>query len=162
VARAIVRQATRQSHDIDSLRQAVAQHIDNVRDREAFVSGTQRLGSGARSVAAPAAGPAPMATQAGAATAFMPRSGAGPLPLARPAPAPMAPASAADDDRLSETAVAAAAPLVAEVLGPIAKLLVKKAAAQAQGRAQFVQILLAAAEPDDRARLTQLLQKLPR
>jgi serine/threonine-protein kinase len=143
VARAIVKQAARQCHDVDSLREAVAQHIDNARDREAFVSGTQRLGSGARTVAT---GAASAATQVVTATP------------ARTAPPPAQVA----DDRLSEAAVAAAAPLVAEVLGPIAKLLVKKAAAQAQTRSQFLQMLIAAAEPGDRARMNKLLSKLPR
>jgi serine/threonine-protein kinase len=143
VARAIVKQAARQCHDVDSLREAVARHIDNARDREAFVSGTQRLGSGARTVATSTASAATQGvTAAPAKTA--------------PPPAQVA------DDRLSEAAIAAAAPLVAEVLGPIAKLLVKKAAAQAQTRSQFVQMLIAAAEPGDRARMNKLLSKLPR
>jgi eukaryotic-like serine/threonine-protein kinase len=143
VARAIVKQAARQCHDVESLREAVAQHIDNARDREAFVSGTQRLGTGARTVATSAASAATQVITA--------------VPAAKAAP----PAQAADD-RLSEAAIAAAAPLVAEVLGPIAKLLVKKAAAQAQTRSQFLQMLVAAAEPGDRARMGKLLSKLPR
>ena len=144
VARAIVEQAARQCHDVDSLREAVASHIDNARDRAAFVSGTQRLGSGARSVAAPAASQA---------TAVAP-----PVPAAATAAA----GAGSGDVRLSEEFVAAALPLVAEVLGPIARLLVKKAAAQAQTRSQFLQMLVAAAEPADRVRMGQLLRKLPR
>jgi serine/threonine-protein kinase len=156
VARAIVRQATRQSYDVDSLREVVAGHIDNPRDREAFVSGTQKLGSASR---APGGGTNAPGTAANAAVRT-----AGATATSQPGPAATAGAlpPTLADDHLSEAAIAAAAPLLAEVLGPIAKLLVKKAAAQAQGRAQFLQMLVAAAEPADRARIGQLLARLPR
>jgi len=140
VARAIVKQAARTCSDVDSLRRAVAQQIPDERDRALFVSGSQAKAS--------------TAGTGGVRTLFSGSRAPAPQPTA-PAPAPAA------DDPLTEPTVAAAAQLVAEVMGPIAKLLVKKAAAQATTRSQFVQTLLAAAEPGDRPRLAAVLSRLP-
>lgn len=138
IAKAIVRQAARTCADADSLRHAVAQHIPDERERAQFMAGT----------------PTPKATR----TLFGPRTGT-PKPgtvAAPPAPQPMSGAG----EHLTEATIAAALPKVVEIVGPIAKVLVKKAAAQAATKAQFAQAVADAVDPADRARVLAALQAL--
>lgn len=63
--------------------------------------------------------------------------------------------------QLSATLLECSQRLLAAHVGPIAKILVKKAAAQTRGRAAFVAQLAEAAPPADRARLIAELERLP-
>jgi serine/threonine-protein kinase len=138
IAKAIVRQAARTCADADSLRQAVAQHIADARDREKFMA---------------AGTPAPSGKTARS-TLF----GLGTPKPAAPPPAPQTVSGAGE--RVTPALAEAALPVMVEIVGPIAKLLVKKVAAQGGTKAQFIQGLADAVDAADRARVLAALQRL--
>jgi serine/threonine-protein kinase len=138
IAKAIVRQAARTCADVDSLRQAVAQHIPDERDRQQFMA---------------AGTPTPKTTRS---TIFGSRGTA----RAPAAPPPMPQAMSGAGERVNAALVDAALPVMVEIVGPIAKLIVKKAAGQGGTKAQFVQSLVDAVDAADRPRVLAALQKL--
>lgn len=140
IAKAIVRQEARRCGDLDSLCEAIAQHIPSEAERLQFVSGVgARSGATARRTQAPSTAP-------GSAAGGGSRGGV--ALTARP------------QEALSEACVAAAQPLLAQVVGVIARVIVKQAAAKANGKADFVERLVAAVEPADQAKVRNLLQRL--
>jgi serine/threonine-protein kinase len=140
IAKAIVRQAARTATDADSLRQAVAQHIPDATERAQFISGT----------------PAPKTARG---TLFGSKP-ATPVPAPRTGGGTGGTAGSAGDAPLSEAMVAAALPLVVDIMGPIAKVLLKKAAARAATKQQFVQAVASLVDPADQARVAEALQRL--
>ncbi len=137
IAKAIVKQAARTVGDVDSLRLAVAQHIPDERERAQFVSGAK--------------------PQTGTRTLFKTRTAAAPE---APSGTQAAPPVSGAGERLTEATTAAALPLMVEIVGPIAKVLVRKAATQATTKAQFVQALADAVEPADQPKVLAAMQKL--
>ncbi len=139
IAKAIVRQAARTCSDVNSLRDAVAQHIPDPREREQFVSAaTPRSQSGAaRSQARPTAAPTTALSQASA-------TGAG----------------SAAGVALAESSIADAIPRLSAVVGVIAKVIVKKAAAKARNRGEFVALLIEAVDAEDQQRVRDALRDL--
>ena len=137
IAKAIVRQAARTSPDIDTLRHAVAQHIENEQDRARFMAST----------------PTPKTTRTLTGSRVTPNKPAEPT-----SSAPQTIAGAGD--RVTPEWVDAALPVMVEIVGPIAKVMVKKAAAQNGTKAQFVQRLVDAVDAADRQRVLAALQRL--
>ena len=133
MARVMVRQAARQTRDLVSLCEALARQITDAADRGRFLArleaGTTHLTKSAVS-AASAGGTSVARSAAGAPTAEAP----------------------------SEALKAHATKVLTTHMGPIAKILVKKALAQQPGPARFVELLADMAEGVDRARLLRELQ----
>ena len=115
LAKIVVKRSAAASADLDALYTTAAEHLADPRDRTAFLAGRRRLqGEPAEPTAAT---PTPSATSA--------QRGAGSTP-----------GFAADAALLD-----AASRLLAPYLGPIAKVVVRKAAAQARDLAQFHALL---------------------
>ncbi|HEY9025455.1 MAG TPA: serine/threonine-protein kinase [Burkholderiaceae bacterium] len=128
MARVMVREAARTHHDAGSLATAVSQHITDETRRHQFIE--QARG---RSQVTPVG--SPMA------------SGATPIPHHAPAAASAAPAGVA----LTEDFKSQVALIVTRKMGPIARVMVKRAADAAGGsQAQFVHLLLEALPEADR------------
>ncbi len=137
MARVMVRDAARTHADALSLATAVSRHIPEESKRQRFIDAARGLGSQATPV------PSPMA------------SGATPIP--RPAAAPAAPAA----DPLDEPFKAHALAVITRKMGPIARVMVKRAAdASGNSRGRFVQLLLDGLAEGDRAAVKGELDKL--
>ena len=128
MARVMVRQAARQTRDLASLRDALARQITDDADRVRFLA---RLEAGTTHLTKSAVG----AASASGTSAV--RSG---------------------EEALSEALKAHATKVLTTHMGPIAKILVKKALAQQPGPARFVELLADMADGADRARLLRELQ----
>jgi serine/threonine-protein kinase len=134
MARVMVREAARTHADPDSLAIAVARHIPEEARRQQFIERV-RGGSHVTPVGSPMA------------------SGATPIP--HPAPA------AAASDPLSEDFKTHVAQAVTRKMGPIARVMVKRAADAAGGsRGRFVRLLLEALPEADRPAMRDEIDKL--
>lgn len=122
IAVTLVRRTAAQTSTLEVLRQRVAPHIPDPQQRAQFLSG-----GGTRLTTAH---PAPR-------TLFGAREAARDTPLPR----------TATGGRLTPTDVEAAAVVMAESFGPLAKLLARRCAAQATTREQFVEQVLQQAGP---------------
>ena len=135
MARVMVRDAARTHADAASLASAVARHITEEGKRQQFLDAARGLASQATPV------PSPLA------------SGATPVPH----PATAAPAADPLDDAFKTHAIA----IVTRKMGPIARVMVKRAADASGGsRGRFVQLLLDGMAPADRAAMQAELDKL--
>ncbi|MGE5452970.1 MAG: serine/threonine-protein kinase [Acidobacteriota bacterium] len=132
MAKLLVKQAAAAHSDLPGLVEAVAQHVPSAPDRALFLSRVAAGGSSATPVS-----PTPGSTSSGATT-----SGAG--------------TASAMDDAL----VAHATRVLTSHMGPIAKVVVKKARAQSQDAEQFFALLVThSAEGVDRVQLLKELQQ---
>ena len=132
----MVRRAARECTDLPTLYQKLAEQVTNPQAKTAFLE------------------------RATAITSIKSPSGSGTGFAAAGSGTRSAPSSAARDQPISDALLDAAARLMAQHVGPIAKVLVKKTAARASGRDAFF-ILLADAVPDSAAR-QKLLTELQR
>jgi serine/threonine-protein kinase len=142
MAKVIVRQAARTCLDFDTLAQSLSQQLSSEKDRRAFETQlsavkTALTGSG-RTV--PTAAPATAGSVAPAATAG--RTGA----------------HAPGDRPLDEATLAHAREVLVARLGPIAAVMLKKAAAQASGREQLFQLIAAQLDASDREAVLKALR----
>ena len=137
MARLLVRDAARQCSDVASLASAVSQHIPQDKQRQQFLSATT--------------GNTPLATGTGISTGI----GTTPPPTGPPTAATML-----ADAPLSDAFKAQAVQVLTRHLGPIAKIVVKRASERARDRAQFIQQVLDAASDVDRGLLEQELRAL--
>jgi serine/threonine protein kinase len=140
MARVMLRQAARQHRELGPLAAALAAQIDNEADRARFLA---RLESGTTQL-----------TRGSNATAATARSG-GPSGTAASGPAAAA-------GQPSEAQVAHATQVLTRHLGPIARVLVKKALAQQPGPARFAELLADMAEGVDRSSLLRELLAPPK
>ncbi len=126
MARVMVREAARSHADTDSLTSAVARHIVEDAKRKQFIDATR--GAGASRVT-----PVPSPMSSGATTI------------------PPVPAAATTPDPLSDDFKAHVLAIVTRKMGPIARVMVKRAAeASGGGQGRFVQLLLEALPEADR------------
>ena len=134
MARVMVREAARSHADPDSLTSAVARHIADGPKRQQFIDATRSGGSRV----APVASPSPMS------------SGVSSAPPTMSAGAP-----------LEEAFKAQALTVVTRKMGPIARVMVRRAADAAGGdKARFLQLLLEALPEADRWTVQGELNKL--
>ncbi|MCW7539824.1 serine/threonine protein kinase [Aquabacterium sp. A7-Y] len=124
MAKVLVRRAARECHDIDTLRQRLAEHLQNERERSTFIG--QQLTSASS--------------------------------LRTGAPAPSSSGGGQQGSALNPDTIERAQRVLASHIGPIAKIVVKKAASQAGSREQFFAAL--AAQFDDPAVRGQVLAQL--
>lgn len=142
MAKLMVRQAARDCADLGSLASQVAQHIAQEPQRQRFITealaGSQAtpLGSQAR-------------TLSGAGTGTGTRLGSGPGTGSGAAAAP----SLAQADPVTEAFKAHALTVLSRHLGPIAKIVLKRAVDKAQTRNQLIQLLLESAGDIDLGKL---------
>ena len=137
MARVMVRDAARTHADALSLTTAVARHIAEEGKRQQFIDAARGLGSQATPV------PSPMSSGARPTTVH---------PAASPAPAA---------DPLDEAFKAQALAVVTRKMGPIARVMVKRAAdASGNSRGRFVQLLLDGLPAGDRGAMQGELDKL--
>ncbi len=146
MAKMMVSQAARSCGDVASLASDVARHIGAGPQRDRFIS---EITAGSLNTPAPA--PARSRTAA-------PRSGpsAAPAPTSAPRSHGGAQASthgAAHDQALTDADLSHALRVLTRHLGPIAKILLKRASGQAKTRSQLFARLLDAATDGDRAAL---------
>ncbi|WP_077037313.1 serine/threonine-protein kinase [Pelomonas sp. KK5] len=135
MARLMVREAAKRCHDVPTLAGAVAQHIGEEKQRALFI-----------------------ATATGTTVPPAPRSGATALGRSGGTAMPPAPTRVGDETApLSEEFRVRALQVLTRHMGPIAKVVVKRAAERSQSRSQFVAQLLDAAEGVDRAALEREL-----
>ncbi len=134
MAKFMVRDAARSCSDVQSLTSALALHIGEGQKRQKFLV---------------EANPSSQATTV-APTAVLSRT---PIPVAPPS------ASLRQDVPLSDDIKAHATQVLTRQLGPIAKVLVKRAAEQARGQAQFLDLLLEACPESDQAVLRAALER---
>ena len=134
MAKFMVRDAARSCNDMQSLTSALALHIGEGQKRQKFLD------------------EANLPSQA--------------TPLARTAvlsltPTPVAPSAASlpPDAPLSDDIKAHATQVLTRQLGPIAKILVKRAGERARGQAQFLDLLLEACPENDRTVLRAVLER---
>jgi len=150
LARVLVRRAARDSPDLPSLYARLADQVSDPGARQAFIQQSAVLTGSWVGMAAGTASQAarPAATNTGfAATVRVPTSTLATSAAARP---------------LVPALVEAAQRLLAQQLGPIARVMVKKAAEQTNQREAFVQRLAeAVADPAARAKLLDALRRLP-
>jgi serine/threonine-protein kinase len=131
VARVLVRRAARVHKDIPSLTAAVVDSIDRIEDREAFVH----------------------AVTGTSLSALRARSSEGPETPVPSGPATEPPLTEAELDHMSH--------LLASALGPIARVVVKRAAAQGGTRREFLQRVAHSLEDDDvRERFMRAVAKI--
>jgi len=137
IARVLVRRATTTTQRLDDLRRMLAGHIETSAQRDEFMRRT----AGERDSASP------------------PSTGAvGTTPRT---PWPTAAATRQDDTLLSEQLVRRAESALMLFIGPIARVIVVRAAAKARSADDFVQLLTQAVpEAGDRERLLQQLEKV--
>ena len=137
MARVLVRQSARRAVDLGALSVLLAEHIEKPQDRKAFTTRLETLTPSGSTKANPAT-----ATATASATASAGGAGTG------------APLSDATLDHALKT--------LARHIGPIAKLVVRKAQGQAASREQFFQILADQSPAGtDRAKLVAELQRGP-
>ena len=139
MAKLMVREAARHcgGGDVHSLANAVAQHIGEDKLRQQFI------------------------TAATAGSQAVPRTGAtGATALGSMANAPSSAAAATQliSDPLTDEFKAHAAQVLTRHLGPIAKVVAKRAGERAHGKAQFIQLILDAATDVDRVKLERELR----
>jgi len=131
MARLMVREAARQCHDLQSLASAVAAHIADAEARQRFLQesteGSQLAPMGSTGIVAP------------------------------PRDASFAAAMAASGQALDEALKNHALAVLSHELGPIARVLVKRAAARAGSAEQFIEGLLAECPELDARQLRQAL-----
>jgi serine/threonine protein kinase len=138
MARVMVREAARSHADADSLTNAVARHITEDGKRRQFMDATRHVGG---SHVTPV--PSPMSSGA------------------TPHPHPPATASAATPDPLSDDFKAHVLAIVTRKMGPIARVVVKRAAeAAGGGKGRFVALLLEAIPETDRWMVQGEINKL--
>lgn len=133
MAKFMVRDAVRSCTDVHSLTSALALHIGEGQKRQKFMDEAN-----APSQATP-----------------LPRTAVRQL-----TPTPVAPSAASlrPDAPLSDAIKAHATQVLTRQLGPIAKILVKRAGERAHGRAQFLELLIEACPENDRAVLRAELE----
>jgi len=137
MARVLVRQSARRAVDLGALSVLLAEHIEKPQDRKAFTTRLETLTPSGSTKANPAT-----ATATASATASAGGAGTG------------APLSDATLDHALKT--------LARHIGPIAKVVVRKAQGQAASREQFIQILAEQSPAGtDRAKLVAELQRGP-
>ncbi|WKB53513.1 serine/threonine-protein kinase [Eleftheria terrae] len=134
MAKVLVRRAARECADLDTLRHRLAEHLQTERERTTFIG--QPLTTGG-SPLRPTGTPAPGTTGA-------------PAPGTSPRPA--------SGIALTPDFVERAQRVLASHIGPIARIVAKKAAAQAGTREQFIQLL--GQHLDDEAARGRLLNQL--
>ena len=141
LAQVLVRRAARECHDLATLYTKLAEQVTNPAARSAFMSqaGTLRTGAGASA-----------GTRPPAAATVSPAGQRSPAGTTAPA-------------ALTEAVIAASTRLLTEHVGPIASVVVKRAAAKAGHRDAFFLLLEdAVADPAARSRLHAELARLPR
>jgi len=134
MAKLLVRDAARQCPDLQSLAQSVAGHIGEDKMRIQFM---QEATAGSQAV---------------------PRSTITSVPVSFPVSNVEA-RTDLPDEPVPDELKARALQVLTRHVGPIARLLVKRAADRAKSRAQFVQILLDETPDGDRERVRQEMQK---
>lgn len=134
MARLLVRDAARRCSDVASLATAVSQHIEQDQQRQQFLSAATRNMPGATAIGT------------------MP-------PTSAPLPAPASAATALDAP-LSEAFKSQVTLILTRHLGPIARVVVKRAGERALDRTQFIQQVLDAASEGDRRQLETELRAL--
>ena len=134
MAKFMVRDAARSCNDLYTLTSALALHIGEGQKRQQFMH---------------EANPSSQATPLARTVA---------LPLAPTLVAPTA-ASSRPDVPLSDDIKAHATQVLTRQLGPIAKILIKRAAERAHGRAQFLDLLLEACPQNDQTVLRAALER---
>ena len=142
MARVMVRQAARQTSTLGELSQRLAAEVPSEADRARFLA---RLEAGTTHLSRTTA-----STSSGG-TALGSLSGSGSA----------ASASAGHPAVVTEAHLAHATRVLTSHIGPIARVLVKKAAAQQPTPARFIELLLEMADGVDRSRLTRELQPPP-
>ncbi|MEJ6002272.1 serine/threonine-protein kinase [Paucibacter soli] len=135
MARLMVREAARQCHDLQSLASAVSAHIADAEARQRFLLES---------------------TEGSSQLAPMGSTGI----VAPPREASLA-AMAASGQALDEALKSHALAVLSHELGPVAKVVVKRAAARAGSAEQFIEALLAECPELDARRLRQALQAPP-
>ena len=134
MARVLVREAARTATDLDALRDALCQHLPDAGDRARFITLLSGFGSAARATGGGTAGSGGAAVATGAAVEV-----------------PITP-EAAEHARL----------VLSRELGPIAKVLLKKALAQARSPQHLHELLAQQLDdPAQRARLLDALRRKP-
>nr|WP_316643614.1 serine/threonine-protein kinase [uncultured Roseateles sp.] len=144
MAKLMVRQAAHKNQEVVGLAMELSQHIGQETQRQRFIS--EAL---AGSQAAPRSG-----TQA------IPGTGGTAASGARPAAGTGAGSGAAAAEPVTEAIKAHAVTVLTRHLGPIAKIVVKRAADKATSKAQLYQMLLEAASEVDAAKLLSDLQAM--
>ncbi len=137
MAKLMVREAARHCQDVTTLAVAVSKHIAEERQRQQFIS----------------------SATGGSGTQLAARSGATAL-TQRAAPSTLAqPATQLLSDPLTDEYKAIALQVLTRHLGPIARIVVKRAGEKAHGKAEFIALVLDAAGDADRAALERDLNK---
>lgn len=134
MAKFMVRDAARSCTDIQALTSALALHIGEGQKRQRFLVEAN----------------SPSQATTVAPTAVVSRT---PLPVARSG------AGLRPDEPLSDDIKTHATQVLTRQLGPIAKVLVKRASERASGRAQFLDLLLQACPESDQAVLRAVLER---
>jgi serine/threonine-protein kinase len=161
LARMLVQRAARQRRDIAGLQAFLAPEIATPEGREAFGQALERIAAG--SVGPATALPASSAPTLAAASSPAPGSGAGTrfhAGASTPAPTPTPQPAAATGGALPPDVVERAQRILTLRIGPIARILVRKAAAEAADRERFHALLLEHVEPaSERAALLEELRR---
>jgi len=138
MARVLVRQSARRAVDLGSLSALLAEHIEKAQDRKAFTTRLETLTPSGSTKANP--------TTATATASSASAGGTGP----------------GTGSPLTEATLDHALKTLARHIGPIAKVVVRKAQGQAASREQFIQILAEQSPAGtDRAKLVAELQRGP-
>ncbi|MGL6112675.1 MAG: hypothetical protein ACRC2B_21480, partial [Rubrivivax sp.] len=148
MAKLLVRQAARHCSDVASLATEVAQHIAHEPQRRSFISQAS-AGSGATAVVG-AVLPSGAAAAPGGAASSVASGARAALASGAPAAEPVTPALQAH-----------ALTVLTRHLGPIARIVLKRAGDKARSKAELIQLLLDAATEVDRATLARELQAAP-
>jgi serine/threonine-protein kinase len=161
LARMLVQRAARQRRDIAGLQAFLAPEIATSEGREAFGQALERIAAG--SVGPATALPASSAPTLAAAPSPAPGSGAGTRfhgGASTPAPTPTPQPAVVTGGALPPDVVERAQRILTLRIGPIARILVRKAAAEAADRERFHALLLEHVEPaSERAALLEELRR---
>jgi serine/threonine-protein kinase len=163
LARMLVQRAARQRRDIAGLQAFLLPEIGTVEGRDAFGQAMERLAAGAGTAVPGSSVPASSAPTlaAGGSSA----SGAGPgtrfhAGMPAPAPTPTPTPTPASTGALPPDVIERAQRILTLRIGPIARILVRKAAAEAGDRERFHALLLEHVEPaSERAALLDELRR---
>ncbi len=136
MAKVLVRRAARETSDLSALRAHLAQHLGNDAERTAFLGGTTRHSS----TEAPSFG----GTRTGTRTATLGAAGTGRGSSASGSATRMD-AVTVSDEPVTEALIEHATRTLTQKIGPIARVMVRRAAAQAGGRDAFSQALVSLA-----------------
>ena len=147
MASVMVRRASKECHDLPSLQARLAEQITSQPAREAFLGRGARTGGLTGGAASGTGGSSGLPGRSGATQSYQPPGVGGTFAGAvRPV-----------NEALMEQSVK----LLSSQLGPIARVVVKRAAERTRQRDAFFALLLEAAPEAARARLSEELHKLP-